>query len=456
MPLTGPYPTHQWVRLAVPSVTWASQGDALSSGEGILRFRFDVDRCETWEVDRVHLFTWGSSPPGDCGYEHEARRERTMHGSGDEDSVNVLLPNPDRYPGWPQDQPDAPAGEPYPMLRIGRYDGSQARVRIFGREDDVFTDDPMGGAIGVFGAYGLRYRNFGAGGSPLTANSSGIFFDTCTGQVDPPSEPQTGDGVWVCIAGGGGPAAYSMTFHLSAAPAAVRRARNLQAYEVLGPERCGAGEPVTWSVSLRNPEPVVSEPYIVNIVEMDEAGRRVNAWYSAPQSAPVPALGATTSIPVPDVRLTHGFHRLAVFARTIGTDPGNMAMAMETTIDCGFSLTDLDQRAVLPVQGTSAPLSAGATPQSRQPSTERPSATPTSPVRGLDGEPSAPTATRSRGGEPEIAVPTATARPRLIPEVEDRLPPPTATPASRGPATGPLLAPTATRPERDAPIRPGR
>jgi hypothetical protein len=434
-------------------VTWASQGDALSSGEGILRFRFDVDRCETWEVDRVHLFTWGSQPPGDCSYEHEARRERTMHGADDVDALNVLLPNPARYLNWPQDQPDAPAGEPYPMLRVGRYDGNQVRVRIFGREDDVFEDDRMGGAIGVFGAYGLRYRNFGAGGSPMTASSSAIFFDTCTGRVEPPSDPP-GDGVWVCITGGGSPAAYSMTFDLSIAPATVRRERNLQVYEVFGPEQCPAGEPVTWSVSLRNPETVAAEPYIVVIVEMDAAGRRVNSWFSAPQTTPVPALGAAVSIPVPDVRLTSGFHRLAVFARTIGTNPGEMATAMETTVDCGIPRSALEFPAAIPALASTVPFTTGATPQSRQSGVERPAATNTPQPRALDTEPLTPTATRASRLETEP--PTSTPTRLRLPDFESRQASPTATPGRRGPEVGPLVPPTATRDNPDLPLHPGR
>lgn len=184
-----PFPTHQWVRVWVPSVTQSGQpGDPFSAGEARLRFRLDVDRCELWEVDQVHLSPAGVGFSQDCGYEHQLTRNRAIDFE-DTVGVDVRLPEPSRYPNWPAGQIDPPAGEAYPMLRLSRCGGNQVRMRIAGVEQDPFEDDPIGGAIGVFGPLGPRYPNYGAGGNPMTPSTGAYSFDTWCEWAAPGTPP---------------------------------------------------------------------------------------------------------------------------------------------------------------------------------------------------------------------------------------------------------------------------
>lgn len=220
------------------------------------------------------------------------------------------------------------------------------------------------------------------------------------------------------------------------APATRRPDRNLQVYEVVAPDSCVGGEPYTWGVSLRNPEFVASEQYIAVIALLDAEGTLVRAWYSAPQATPIGPLGAVGSLAVPDVRLSPGEHRLAVYARSIETDPDSMATAVETTIRCRFSAGFSDQvrEDVIPDQSP-VPVAATATPQLRQPGLDilRATATPTPRLGRPDLEIQVPMPTptsRLRRPALEFEVPTPTPTSRLgRPDIE--IVAPTATPTPR-------------------------
>lgn len=410
LPLSGPFPTHQWVSVWVPSVDVTRDPGLFEEGllEVQMSFGLDTRPCPLFEFDEVTVFpALAARPhdwPDDCGNTYRRRRDFNVDDSRVRVAVDVRLPSGEV-------SRDGPVGEPYPMLRVFRY-SDQVRVHIQAIEWDPMWDDFMGGALAKFGP--RSHFGLGMGRDPLVAGDAEYSFDTCRDSGS----------------------CFATTFHLRVVPERKQQGRNLEVYEVVGPDNCVGGEPFTWGVSLRNMGRVASEQYIAVIGQLDAEGRLVHEWHSANQTTPIGPFpfGAAAGLAVPAVRLGPGEHRLAVYARSIETDPYH-ATAVETTIRCRGS------------RGAGEDLSPGqiptATSQLRQPGLEilRTTATPLLRIHEVEPVTSTPYLSRP---ERETSLFSPTPTPRLrFPEIERALPTATPTPVLRGPGTT-IRAPEAT------------